>query len=289
MKNIYKFFLLTLVVFAVGCENTENSRFTSNPEFGWVQFRSASTTVAVTPRSSTVTIPIAYTAPINKNNVTVNYSVVATSGVNTGVTTSLGTSLVIGANTNFATFTFDFLPGAVQSLIDNGDLTLEVTLTSASNGVQVGLSDGSVPVVHTINLLCGGEPQPGVYTVDMFDSYGDGWQTDDGNGGSGMTVTMTNIDGTETVAEVGMCSPYGSAAGSFLGGSDCTGPAGFTFFSATTTVTMPNGTIDAVWEFPGDFWGEISFDIYLPSGGLLYDSGAPGAQADGELAVSYCI
>ena len=29
-------------------------------------------------------------------------------------------------------------------------------------------------------------PKPGVYTIDMHDSYGDGWQTNDPNGGNGI-------------------------------------------------------------------------------------------------------
>ncbi|MEJ2584393.1 MAG: hypothetical protein P8Z38_04930 [Robiginitalea sp.] len=61
-------------------------------------------------------------------------------------------------------------------------------------------------------------PTPGVWTIEMQDSYGDGWQTNTGSGGDGLTVTLD--DGT--VFEVGLCSPYTSAEGTFLGGSDCT-------------------------------------------------------------------
>ena len=47
------------------------------------------------------------------------------------------------------------------------------------------------------------------------------------------------------------------------------------------------GTVDAVWNFPGDFYDEIGFDIYNPAGTLLYSASA-GEEA-GELAISYCI
>ena len=191
---------------------------------------------------------------------------------------------------------FGFLPTAVQTLIDNGDATVEVVLTGAT-GAQVGLADGSATTTHTVNLLCGGEPQPGTYTVDMFDAYGDGWQTDDASGGSGMTVTLLNTAGEETVIEFGMCSPYDGGDGTFLGDSECTmwdaalgdpTAGNLHYTSATIDIEIPAGTIDAIWNFPGDNWSEISFDIYLPDGRLLYDSGDPGGQGAGELAVSYC-
>jgi len=47
------------------------------------------------------------------------------------------------------------------------------------------------------------QPVPGIYTIEMIDSYGDGWQTNGGNGGNGIQVTL---DGE--VIEVGMCSPH---------------------------------------------------------------------------------
>lgn len=288
MKNIFKLFLLSLMVFTIGCENEDDPRFQDNPEFGWIKFASSSTTVAVTSRTTTINIPVDFTAPINLSDVTVSYSVTNVAGDPNNVVTGLGNSITILGNTNRALISLDPVEDAVQQLIDGGDVIFDITLTAATRGISVGLSDGSETVTHTVNLLCGGEPQGGSYTVDMHDSFGDGWQTDDANGGAGMTATILDLAGDETVIEFGMCSPYAAADGTFLRGPDCTGPASTSFFDATTTVAVPAGSADAIWNFPGDWYGEIFFEIYLPNGNLLYASGTAGDQDAEDLAVSYC-
>lgn len=283
MKNIYKIFLLSLLVFAVSCENEDDSRFTSNPESGWIEFQSASTTVAVTPRTTSINVTVDFTAPINLSDVTVGYTVNNVTGLPADVVTGLGSSVTIAGNTNRSSIVMIPLSDAVQSLISGGDVVFEIELTSATRGISLGLADGSATTVHTVNLLCGGEPLAGDYTVDMTDSWGDGWQTDDANGGSGISITLTNVDGSVTEVEVGLCSDYAAADGTFLRSGDCTagGSAG------TAIVNIPAGTVDAVWNFPGDFYDEIGFDIYNPAGTLLYSASA-GEEA-GELAISYCI
>lgn len=287
MKKIFKLFILPLaLVLVYSCVSDDDSRFQSNPESGWIEFQTAETTVAVTSRTTSVTIPLNYTAPINSKTVTVTYDIVSVQGTPSSVASGLSTTAVITPNTNKTNITFDILPTAVATLIADGDVIFNIEITGASGGVPVGLSDGSAPIVHTVNLLCGGEPPIGTYVIDMHDSYGDGWQTDDASGGAGITVVTTNLAGEENVIEFGMCSPYGAAAGSFLGGADCTGPASLTFFDATTTIDIAPDVIAAVWNFPGDNWGEISFEIYKPDGSLLY-AGVQGMDA-GELPVSYC-
>lgn len=147
----------------------------------------------------------------------------------------------------------------------------------------------SSPFSYGVPILC--QPKPGDYIVEMHDSYGDGWQTDNGNGGSGIKITLTNADDTETVLEVGMCSPYGgSNEGTFsdesLGG--CTGPASTNFYDATGSITIPEGTKLAVWSFPGDQYGEISFEIYAPDGTELLVVGL-GEGQEGVLEVLNCL
>ncbi len=152
------------------------------------------------------------------------------------------------------------------------------------------------PYIYNAGIIC--TPEPGVYTVNMTDTYGDGWQTDGPSGGAGISVTVTDDNGNETVLQVGMCSPYGNAAGSFLDGnaSPPTGcvlwPAGADptadFTSATGTITVPVGSATAIWEFPGDNWGEIGFDILAPDGSLLLSVGT-GTGAPGLLPVTNCL
>ena len=288
MKNTIKIFLLSFLVFTLGCENEDDSRFQDDPESGWIEFSSESTTTAVTSRTGSVPVRVNFTAPINLSDLDVTFDIINVNGVATDVISSPGTLLTILGNTNFAYLNLELLPDAVQTLVTGGDVVFDIVLISASRGVSIGLSDGSSTTTHRVSLLCGGEPESGTYTVDMHDTYGDGWQTDNGNGGSGMTVSLTDVDGNVSVIEFGMCSPWGDGAGTFLGGGDCQGPASLSFYDATALIQIPPETVDAVWNFPGDWWGEISFEIYAPNGNLLYASGGPGDQEAGELSISYC-
>jgi len=284
MKNLFKIFVLSLLVFAVGCENEDDPRFQDNPETGWIEFSRASTTVAVTAGTTEITVPVDFTAPINLSDVVVSYAISPVTGNPSDVVTGIGTSITIVGNTNRALITMAPTADAISQLIANGDVVFDINLSSANRGIGIGLSDGSATVSHRVNLLCGGSPAPGTYTIDMHDSWGDGWQTTASGGGDGLTLTLVDTNGGETVFEFGMCSSFGTPTG-FLGGTDCTGAGGF---DATATIDVPAGTVDGVWNFPGDWFGEISFEIYTPDGSLLYASGGPGDQAAGEIAVSYC-
>lgn len=137
----------------------------------------------------------------------------------------------------------------------------------------------SSPFLYSATIVCPPKPPTaGVWTVNMTDSYGDGWQTDAGSGGSGITVTLD--DGT--VLEVGMCSPYSGAAGTFLGGPDCAPNDGST---GVGTVTIPSGTQTADWFFPGDAYGEIGFEIVTPNGNVV--GGYQGVDA-GMITIGFC-
>jgi len=141
------------------------------------------------------------------------------------------------------------------------------------------------PYKYNAALVC--SPVPGDYTIDMHDSFGDGWQTNGGNGGNGITVTLTDAAGAETVVEFGMCTPYGD--GSFLDTGDCSGtPARSGFNDASAVVTVPVGTTTAIWNNPGDNWGEISFEIYAPNGDLLLAVGV-AEGTPGLLPVTNCL
>ena len=178
---------------------------------------------------------------------------------------------------------------------DSYKIRLELVLTDGrdfSTESTSGSLQGSYfnsPFSWSVPILC--QPIPGTYTVEMQDSYGDGWQTDDGNGGSGLKAVLTLEDGSESIVEVGMCSPYGASnIGTFLDPSlgGCTGPASTSFYSATATVEIPDGTQLAVWQFPGDYWSEISFQIYGPDGNLIFE-GDIGATSPGQINVLNCL
>lgn len=154
----------------------------------------------------------------------------------------------------------------------------------SSNNLNSTVSGGSYfrsPFTYTVPLVCPPiPPTPGEWTINMEDSYGDGWQTDDGNGGSGITITLN--DGT--VFEVGLCSPYAAAAGTFLGSGDCTPNGGS---SGSATITIPPGTTSAEWNFPGDNYGEISFEIVTPNGNVAASAGPN--PVTGSIAIDFCV
>ena len=122
----------------------------------------------------------------------------------------------------------------------------------------------SSPFKYNALLLC--SPEPGDYKLVMHDSYGDGWQTNSGGGGNGIQVT---IDGV--ITEVGMCSPYEASP------FDCTPNDGY---DAEVIVNIPVGTVEATWNFPGDQYGEIAFEVFGPNGAQLlavgFGEGTPG-------------
>jgi hypothetical protein len=136
------------------------------------------------------------------------------------------------------------------------------------------LGKSSVSTDIPIQIFCK-EPVPGVYRVVMHDSFGDGWQTNDADGGDGLQVTL--FDGT--VLEVGMCNPYVTSL------FDC---APGDFSDAEDVITIPTGTLSAIWFFPGDRWGEISFEIYSPTDELLFASGVPGNTGAGTIEIIDC-
>jgi hypothetical protein len=176
--------------------------------------------------------------------------------------------------------------GLTSGQYNAGDLIyirFEVVLT---DGRSFSVEDGSgtlqgsyfaSPYAYTAAILC--KPMPGDYLIDMHDTYGDGWQTNDGNGGNGIQISLILEDGSEAMLEVGMCSLYQ------VDYPDCEAGDGY---EAQINATIPDGAQSAEWYFPGDTYGEISFEIYAPTGEILFASGAPGATGSGSLPVVKC-
>lgn len=166
--------------------------------------------------------------------------------------------------------------GSTSIVIPAGKTAGSTTLKSISNNMPV---DETVTIV--LNLDAGGNtagagtkityyfrkpeicfPVPGVYTVDMHDSWGDGWQTNSGSGGPGIQV---NIDGV--ITEVKLADGY----------------------EGTATVTVPDPSYSVTWFFPGDWYGEISFEIYDPSDNLVYAQQAvQDRSGGGDLPFEVC-
>ena len=74
MKKFIKLFIIPVIlVLTYSCVSDDSSRFVSDPESGWVEFPAAETTIAVTSRTTTGSVPITFTAPINLESLVINY------------------------------------------------------------------------------------------------------------------------------------------------------------------------------------------------------------------------
>jgi len=128
----------------------------------------------------------------------------------------------------------------------------------------------SSPYVFTSSVVCLFPITPGQWTVRMYDSYGDGWQT--GAEARGLRIVLA--DGS-TFAEVGLCSfwdedPY-----------DCTDELS----EGVATIDVPAGLGLVDWVIDGDVYNEISFEIESPSGNIV---GSYGPGTAGVLPVNLC-
>ena len=150
---------------------------------------------------------------------------------------------------------------------------------SSASGIITG-GFFSSPFQYNALLTC--SPMPGTYVVDMYDNYGDGWQT--GNYAHGVSIDMDGV-----VTEVAMCSQWGDYEFTCVPTTDG--------FYAQATVEVPVGTGTANWSFEGDQYGEIAFVVTAPDGSIAFagPSGQNpptaddyGTTAGGLLPIAVC-
>ena len=102
--------------------------------------------------------------------------------------------------------------------------------------------DGIIYQTKTLNSaipICSpAPPEPGDYIVQMYDGYGDGWQS----------------DGIEVCIDAN-CQDVTLASGNF----------------AEYTVSVPDGTGTLSWNWAGDTYpSEVFLVVYAPDGSLLF-------------------
>jgi hypothetical protein len=168
------------------------------------------------------------------------------------------------------------------ALIDGGDrftLRYDLKLTdgrsfsAADTGINVQGTSFQSPFRYGATVVCIAPPPAGTWTIDMFDSYGDGWQPTSGSGGgAGITITLDS----GAIIELGLCTPYETP------GYDCVDESS----EGTDTFEIPEGTESAEFFYNGDNWGEMSFDLYAPSGNLVASAGANTPA--GPIALNLC-
>lgn len=200
-----------------------------------------------------------------------------------------------------------YILGSTSLVIQAGTVSASTTVTSVSENMPVGdpvnlvltidLGANNAPAGTTLNYEmlrpapC--VPKSGDYKVIMSDSFGDGWQTSDGDSGDGITVTLEDAGGIETVIEVGMCSYWAGSAFACTEwpAEQAPGACGANYCfkgPIEAIVTIPEGTQKMFWYFPGDEFGEISFKVNSPSGTELFNSGGAGDFGAGEIEVINC-
>ncbi|MGW9684447.1 hypothetical protein [Flagellimonas sp. 2504JD1-5] len=128
------------------------------------------------------------------------------------------------------------------------------TDVNASGNVSGG-SFFSSPYVYRAGIKCiPVQPFTGNYTLEVSDSFGDGWD--------GAFITV-NIDGDTTDYTI-----TSGSAGSF-------------------DINVPDGTQELVWTYtPGNFESEHSFELFGPNGEVAA-AGGPG-PTPGEIVLNIC-
>ncbi|MBW8243457.1 hypothetical protein K1F50_11645 [Muricauda oceani] len=156
------------------------------------------------------------------------------------------------------------LLGLEEGDFDGGDAIqyrLVLTLTDGrtfSNDDSTGTITGSFfnapffygPVIKCIPPA----PVPGEYTIDLVDSYGDGWN------GASIDIVIDGVESSFTLEE----------------GS-----------SGTETFTVPDGTTEFTLEFvSGDFDSEVTYEITAPTGETAIEDGP--TPAVGTITLNIC-
>ena len=144
------------------------------------------------------------------------------------------------------------------------------TFSEESTSSTLQQSFFNSPFAYYATIVCiPPAPIAGDYTVDMHDSYGDGWQ------GSKIIV---EIDGN-VAYELSIPDLW------TVGGGNVGDPQ---FVNATETVTVPAGATSLVWKWhSGDYPSEATFEITGPNSGNVIYEGGP-SEPDGEFIPNYC-
>lgn len=145
------------------------------------------------------------------------------------------------------------LLGLTTSDLEGGDqFNFRLAVTNPDgvfSDVSANFDNQSADHTFISNVICLNVPEPGDWTLEMVDLYGDGW-----NGGA---ITV-NISGVSTTY---------SAAG----------------FGTTVTINVPEGTTQFTFTYTaGDWEGENLFTLTDPNGVVVLDEGVgDGSQGNG--------
>jgi hypothetical protein len=246
MKKILKLMILPLILFAFSCEKDSVNVDT---EFGWIQFNDTGQQHLIEDlienQTATIDIPVQFTAPINKSDINVQYTIVNILGNASEVISSSGV-LNIAADTNTGIIRLNINSSQLEANMMT-DYSFDIVLSSTDRqGVSIGLSDGSYPTSFRVDLIapCFTPNIGGMYSVTTVYGFHDFLASYPSN-----TMDMEivdNGDGTYFIQDFsgGLYDggPYTGAYG--------TGP---TSFDVTISVSLCGNTIQ--WSDQNDPWG----------------------------------
>jgi hypothetical protein len=260
MKNIIKIISILVLVITFSCDQSD-SKFGDNPESGWVQFNESDAIYfnedLIANATSSIEIPVQLTAPINKNDLTVNYNIVDVLGNSSDIISTSG-SVVFLANTNETadplklTIDLDAIGADIFS-----ELVFDVVLTSTnSSNVSVGISgDEAFPSSYriTFSAPCLPPTVGGMYSV--YTEYGTHDFLPDY---STNTMDMEIVDlGAQTYF-----------VQDFSGGLYSEGPYVGAYGTGATSMDVTFSTVcdDVTWSGQSDPWGAV-----VPNGDNFVD------------------
>lgn len=277
MKNIIKKFGILFAGVALVLSSCEEERTVYDPVSGQTvaSFSTTSVNMGVPTEGTSVDIEVtASTQSDSDRTITVEVDPASTASADQYTISS--TSIPAGEFSGVIT-----VQGNFDALPEEGARQLILNITDVSNSNDLTFGAGTV----TISLFrqCETAPTPGIWTINMEDSYGDGWQTTTGDGGPGITVTLSN----GTVFEVGLCTPYEASDFECTGFNNPYDSGVRDWTSGTATIEIPEGIESAEWYFPGDNWEEISFTIVAPNGNTVA-SVATGEGVAGPIEIDFC-
>jgi hypothetical protein len=165
MKNIFKniFLLILGVVVLQGCDSGSEARWAVTPTSGWVEFRTAGTTTGQT--SPLVTVPIDIKVPVYPNGFNISYEITAAEGDFTQFVNQTGGTLFVDPEITEPTRIADLeIPLANMEVGRDFVTSFDITITSTSSGIGVGIDDTSI-TTHRVTIPCS---NPEVIPDDYF-------------------------------------------------------------------------------------------------------------------------
>lgn len=158
MKNILKITLMLLLVFTLGCEDDDSSRFRDEPSSGWVDFRSSTGTATIVLQATELEIPLNIKVPVFPNGLNIGYTLEPVSGNFAPYVNTSGNVYVSPDNltrTASVLLEFEDLTQLQEQLI------FDVVLTSVdAPGVTIGVDETSVTRFRVST------PCPSVYSAN---------------------------------------------------------------------------------------------------------------------------